>query len=143
MSCFDYLIADECVISPEEEKYYTESILRVPGCYLSFEVTYPVPAVVPAPCLSRKYVTFGCLAPQYKITPQAVEAWSRILYDSPGSRLVLRNAALGMPSNRQFVHDLFGRFSVGPKRVQLRGPAEHYEFLKTYADVDIALDTFP
>jgi predicted O-linked N-acetylglucosamine transferase (SPINDLY family) len=143
MNCFDYLIGDECVILPEEEAFYTESLVRIPGCYLPFEVTYPVPDVTAPPCPARKYVTFGCLAPQYKITTQVVEAWSRILRNTPGSRLVLRNVAIGMPSNRQFVHELFGKFSVAPERVQLLGPAEHYEFLQTYAEMDIALDTFP
>ena len=41
---YDYLIGDDLVIPPEEEKFYCEKIVRVPGSYLTFEVTYPVPA---------------------------------------------------------------------------------------------------
>src|ERR1035438_6275817 len=37
---YDYLIGDHVVIPPEEEKFYCEKIVRVPGSYLTFEVTY-------------------------------------------------------------------------------------------------------
>jgi hypothetical protein len=42
--------------------------VRVPGGYLTFEVTYPVPPVVDPPWLTNGTITFGCLASQYKIT---------------------------------------------------------------------------
>jgi predicted O-linked N-acetylglucosamine transferase (SPINDLY family) len=143
LDAFDYLIGDPQVIPPGEECYYGERIVRVPGCYLTFEVTYPVPEVAPAPCLERGRLTFGCLAPQYKITPQVAEAWSRILRGSPGSRLVLKNGTLGSAGNRCFLQDLFACLGIGPERLDLDGPAEHFEFLRRYAEIDIALDTFP
>jgi predicted O-linked N-acetylglucosamine transferase (SPINDLY family) len=41
---------------------------------------------------------------------------------------------------------LIGAFAYGgisPDRLRLLGPAAHYEFLETYSEIDIALDTFP
>jgi predicted O-linked N-acetylglucosamine transferase (SPINDLY family) len=143
MDCFDFIIGDEHVIPAAEERFYSESVLRVPGCYLTFEVTYPVPEVTPPPCLPRGPLTFGCLAPQYKITEQVIEAWARILHGSPGSRLVLKNVVLRSPENRIFLQEAFGRLGVQPERLELDGPAEHYAFLEKYAAIDIALDTFP
>jgi predicted O-linked N-acetylglucosamine transferase (SPINDLY family) len=143
ISTFDYLIGDEHVIPREEEPFYTERVVRVRGSYLTFEVTYPVPDVVPPPCLAAGTVTFGCLAPQYKITPQVLEAWSRILRECPSSRLVLKNVVLGCQAAREFVHGLFAEFGVPSERVELDGPAEHYRFLERYNDIDVALDTFP
>ncbi len=143
MDGFDYLIGDKHVIPSEEERFYTERVVRVPGSYLTFEVNYPVPDVVPPPCLKGGALTFGCLAPQYKITTEVVEAWSRILKESPGSRLILKNVVLGNPAARDLVRDLFARFGVPADRVDLDGPAEHFTFLERYHDVDIALDTFP
>ncbi len=103
LSGFDYIIGDHHVIPPEEDIFYTERIVRVPGNYLTFEVTYPVPEVAPAPCLRRGGLTFGCLAPQYKITTEVVEAWSRILRECPGTRLLLKSVVLGQPEAREFV----------------------------------------
>jgi predicted O-linked N-acetylglucosamine transferase (SPINDLY family) len=141
--CFDAVFADECVIPVGEERFCTEPVVRVPACYLAFEVGYPVPDVTPPPCLSRGHVTFGVLAPQYKITPQAVSVWSRILTANGESHLVLRNTLLGTESGREYVRGLFDRSGVAAGRVELRGPAEHFDFLATYGDVDLALDSFP
>src|SRR5262249_34033933 len=102
-ACYDALVGDAHVIPPGEEGFYTEKILRVPGSYMTFQVLYPVPDVVPPPCRERGYLTFGCLAPQYKITTEVIEAFSRILKESPGTRLVLKNAVLALPSGRDFV----------------------------------------
>ena len=41
MSGFDYLIGDEHVIPAEEERFYSEKILRVPGSYLTFRRELP------------------------------------------------------------------------------------------------------
>lgn len=143
MDAFDYLVGDRHVIPPEEDVFCTERVVRVPGSYMTFEVAYRVPDVAPAPCLKRGALTFGCLAPQYKITSEAVESWSRILSACPGTRLLLKSTALGKAETRAFVIGLFDRTGVPADRLVLEGPAGHYEFLGRYADIDLALDTFP
>jgi protein O-GlcNAc transferase len=143
MAAYNYVIGDDQVIPPEEEKFYCEKILRVPGSYLTFDVSYPVPPVVDPPCLTTGAITFGCLAPQHKINSAVIHTWCRILQEVPNSRLVLRNGVLDSPGNRGFVHDLFGKHNIPPERVLLRGRIDHYEFLQTYDEIDIVLDTFP
>jgi protein O-GlcNAc transferase len=115
----------------------------VPGSYLTFEVTYPVPPVADPPCLANGAMTFGCLAPQYKINNEVIGAWCRILQQVPNSSLILKNGALASPGARQFVHGLFEQHEISPGRVRLGGPSSHYQFLETYGEIDIALDTFP
>jgi len=143
MRAFDYLIADHEVVPPEEEKFYCEKILRVPGSYLSFEVTYAVPPVAGPPCAAKGAITFGCLATLYKINPGVIAAWSSILRQAPHSSLILKNAAMRSPGNREFAHDLFREQGIGRERVRLEGPSAHLEFLKQYDEIDVALDTFP
>ena len=143
ITSYDYLIGDDVVIPPEEERFYCEKIVRVPGSYLTFDVTYPVPTVADPPCLTNRAITFGCLASQYKITTEVIAAWSRVLRQVPNSSLFLKNGALVSAGAQQFVHDLFERHHVSPKRVRLEGPSDHYQFLEAYGEIDIALDTFP
>jgi predicted O-linked N-acetylglucosamine transferase (SPINDLY family) len=143
LDCYDCLIGDREAIPKSEEKLYREPIIRVPGSYLTFEVGYPTPPVSRAPCRTSGKFTFGCLAPQYKITPQVVRVWSLILQQAPRSSLLLRNAALGAPDVLQFVHSLFAAHGIAPDRIRLEGPADHYQFLRTYDEIDLALDTFP
>jgi predicted O-linked N-acetylglucosamine transferase (SPINDLY family) len=143
MACYDYLIGDEHVVLPEEEQYYTENVLRLPCCYLTFEILYPVPDVADPPVRTVGNLTFGCLASQYKITPQVVETWSEILNRSPGARLFLKNSTLGNEANREFLLRRFAQYGVPPERVETEGPSEHYQFLAAYDRIDVALDTFP
>ncbi|MBZ5620285.1 MAG: tetratricopeptide repeat protein [Acidobacteriia bacterium] len=143
MPCYDYLVGDHEMITPSEEKFYSEKIVRVPGSHMTFEVTYPVPPVAKPPCVALRAITFGCLAPQYKITKEAVAAWSTILQQVPDSSLMLKNGTLGSPGNRKFVHGLFETHNIPAERVRLDGPSDHYRFLKTYDEIDVALDTFP
>jgi protein O-GlcNAc transferase len=143
MTCFDYLIGDEHVISADEEQFYTEKIVRVPGCYLTFDVRYRVPDVSDAPSGKAGHITFGCLASQYKITPAVVEVWSRILAGSPSSRLFVKNTALGEKANRTHLAGRFRQHGIGEDRLEFDGPAEHFDFLAAYSRIDIALDTFP
>ncbi|HTU32908.1 MAG TPA: tetratricopeptide repeat protein [Candidatus Acidoferrum sp.] len=140
---FTHIIGDAEVIPPSEERFYTERVLRVAGSYLAFSVLYPVPRVVPPPCLRNGYLTFGCLAPQYKITPGVIDAFARILRGAPSARLLLKSSFLRDSANRAAVLEKFSRKGIRRERLRLEGPEEHYKFLKAYGRVDVALDTFP
>jgi len=143
MPCYDYLIGDNQVIDPDEERFYVEKIVRVPGSYLSFNVEYPAPDVADPPSRGAGRLTFGCLASQYKITPQVVETWSRILAGTPASKLFLKNTSLGSEANRAHLAARFGRHGISADRLDMEGPAEHFDFLSAYSRVDLALDPFP
>jgi predicted O-linked N-acetylglucosamine transferase (SPINDLY family) len=143
MVCYDYLVGDEHVVLPGEEEFYSERVLRLPCCYLTFEVSYPVPDVVDPPVRTAGALTFGCLASQYKITPQVVQTWSEILKRVPGTKLFLKNSTLGRDANREFFFRRFERCGIPRERIEAEGPSEHYQFLAAYGRMDIALDTFP
>ena len=80
---------------------------------------------------------------QYKITEKVIDAWSAILNSTPGSRLLIRNAALDKQSNLQYLRSQFVNRGIADERISLEGPASHFEFLETYNRIDIALDAFP
>jgi protein O-GlcNAc transferase len=140
---FDYLIGDAHMIRPEEVPFYTERVVFADGSYLTFRVDYPVPEVAPPPCIERGYVTFGCFASQYKLTDEVLAVFAEILRRCPGSRLLLKNADLGVASTCQYVLDKLSRLGVAADRITLSGPAEHFAFIDAYREVDVALDTFP
>ena len=143
MSCFDFLIGDHEVIPPEEEPFYSETIQCVSHSYLTFSVDYPVPAIAELPSLTNSRFTFGCLGSQYKITSEVIEAWSRILTASPASRLLLKNKRLGTKAASEFIENQFRKYGVLPDQLQFESPENHFNFLKAYNKVDVALDTFP
>lgn len=143
MDAFDYLIGDHVVLAPGDESDYSEKLVRLGGCYLAFGVGYPVPEVSALPCLDGRPFTFGSLASMYKLTPQVIAVWSRVLTQLPASRLLLRNQGLRSAANRQHLAERFARHGIGEDRLQLQGPTDHFEFLQTYDSIDLALDPWP
>jgi protein O-GlcNAc transferase len=140
---FDYAIGDAVVLPMSEERFYAERILRVDGSYLAYSVLYPVPDVALAPCALSGRITFGCFAPNYKITGEVVAAFASILRSVPGARLILKNKCLENAGNLATMHGRFQTHGVREGQLICEGPAEHFEFLKTYERIDVALDTFP
>jgi protein O-GlcNAc transferase len=139
----DCVIGDAAVIPPEEERFCVERVRRVPHTYLAFDMFYPVPDVAPPPCALTGSVTFGSLVSAYKITGEVIASWSRILRGVPGSRLLLRNRALDHASNRADFMARFAANGIDTARLILEGGGDHFEFLRTYGRIDIALDAFP
>jgi len=143
IAAFDWIVGDDAVVPATEAQYYTETIHRLPGSYLAFEILYPVPDVAPPPSAVLGWVTFGCLGAQYKLTDAVLAAFARILAGAPAARLFIKNGALEDASTRADLLHRLRSAGVAESRVTLAGRSEHYEFLEAYGLVDIALDTFP
>jgi len=56
---------------------------------------------------------------------------------------VLLNGGLEKAAEREYLLQQFASHAVEPGRLELLGRAPHFEFLETYGQIDIALDTFP
>ena len=87
----DYIIADGTVIPPGEEEYYTEQVVRLPGCYqvndAKREMAEPPSR---ADCgLPEQDFVFCSFNSCYKLTPSTFEEWMAILAAVPGSVLWL------------------------------------------------------
>ena len=141
MPGIEWLIGDDVVIYPEEERFYTERIIRLKQSYLTFQVAYATPDIEAT--ADDEPFTFGCLGSAYKITPEVRAAWIRLLGETNGTRLLVRNTLLGEECHRKWFLDFFTNNGIDSERVMLLGPAEHQEFLRTYGRIDLALDTFP
>lgn len=143
MAAMDYLIVDPRVAPPEEQAPFAEQALRLPGCYLTYEIPDYAPAVATAPCVARGYVTYGCFNAVSKVGLPVVSAWSEVLRRNPTARLVMKTRAFGDDASRRLYQQHFERCGVSRERVDLVGPSAHQEVLPYYSEVDIALDPFP
>ena len=90
-----------------------------------------------------KHLTFGCLNNYAKITDRTLLLWRSIMEKVPDSRLILQNKLASLPdfAGRQFIVRRLGAMGFDTARVECRPYSPDY--LKTYADIDIALDTEP
>lgn len=139
----DYVLANNDLAPPGTEAHYTENIIRLPGWHASFDPPPNAPAVGPLPAAENGFITFGCFNNPTKLNDDVVASFARILSRVPGSRLKLQYKSLRDASLQSRLRAAFVAQGIIEGRVDISGYAPQPEFLASYNDVDIALDTFP
>jgi protein O-GlcNAc transferase len=143
LEAIDYLITDPVSTAADTGQRFAERLLLMPAVRLCFTAPPFAPEVAPLPALSRRQVTFGCFTRSDKIGPNVLEVWARILAAIPDSRLVLKSETLRFPEVCRRFEATFGDRGIDPGRLELRTASSYEAMLAQYADVDIALDSFP
>lgn len=138
-----YRITDGIADPPgASDALHTETLVRLASPFLCYRPPPDAPPV--AERVTSEGVVFGSFNTVAKLTEPMVEVWSRILLAVPGSRVLLKAALLQNDRARDRVLAHFARAGVAADRVELRGWSSGRDtHLSAYADVDIALDTFP
>ncbi len=144
LAAMDYRITDRVLDPPEGGPLpFSEQPLRLPRCWWSFAVPppmVPIPAVVPPPCTGSGVISFGSLNNFVKVNEGLRELWAQLVASVPGSRLVLHiketRARLGLL-------EFFAERGVASDRISLIGYQNGPDYMATYGQIDIALDTTP
>ncbi len=141
--CFDFRLSDATIDPAGSESCSSEALLRLPGGMFCYRPG-ATPDVAPPPALARGFVTFGSFNNFSKAGPHTLRLWRDVLHAVPGSRLRLKAGAFQRRGNRDFVARRFAALGVGAERIEFSpwqpDPQRH---LAAYAEIDIALDTFP
>lgn len=140
----DYIIADHVVIPPENQVFFSEKIAYLPNSYMVDDSgRLPSDKIFSRSDfgLPENKFIFCCFNNAYKFNPQILEAWSKILLNSPNSIIWLTE------NNAEFVKNIlyeFSKLGINPERVifakRLESMADH---LARYHLVDLFLDTHP
>ena len=139
LDCFDYFLSDETCAG--DENFFSEKVLKLPHSHFCHEPpTNLAPAKFP-PCVKNNFVTFGSFNQFQKITDSILRAWKKILDAVPDSRLILKHKVFDTEDGKIFVGGRLKDLGFDVARVEMRGFSS--DWLAQYADVDIALDTFP
>lgn len=138
----DYLIADKNLIFEDEEKYYSEKILKLPdvwNCHSGFQFKRQKPYL---PFEKNKFITFGSFNNFLKISDEVIRTWSKILKEVKNSKLVLKSSFSYQTKN---IISKFKNYGVD-KQLEFfdrQNYSKVEDHLKLYNNIDIGLDTFP
>jgi predicted O-linked N-acetylglucosamine transferase (SPINDLY family) len=142
----DYWITDEALHPSDTPELTSETIWRLPRCYLTYENYLDTPAVSPLPFEKTGLITFGSFNNTRKVTPETLDVWCEILKAVPNSRLFLKaiHQAGGDPRVQENIINDFAQRGISADRLFIQGKFldDQAHFL-SYNNVDIHLDPFP
>jgi protein O-GlcNAc transferase len=143
LGAIDYVLMDESSVPQGEECWFSEAVVRLPHGRFCYAPPDYAPDPAPPPALHRGYVTFGSFNNLTKVGSDVVKLWADVLRATPTSRLIVKWKSLDRETVRRRLLDGLIGAGVAEERIELRGASLHQVMLAQYADVDIALDTFP
>ena len=135
------------VIRPSTQKYYTEKLLFMDKCFLSYTPSVGMdnlPSLVDIqPCTKNNYLTIGSFNRYNKINDDVIELWESILETCPNVRFIIKTKEfLTEKLNKQFLGTWKNQKLLD--RIEILPYADLYTgHLLDYNLMDIALDSFP
>lgn len=144
LDVMDYRLTDELADPAGREAWYTEKLLRLPGCFLCYKPLPEAPEVASLPALEKGYVTFGSFNNLPKINEKVIALWAELLRSIPSARLFIKSPPLTDAVTCERYYGLFEAQGISRERIELIGrTASQAEHLDLYKRLDIALDPFP
>lgn len=144
VKAIQYRITDNIADPEGQDEYYSEQLCRLPGCFLTYKPGENSPEVSEPPVIKNAYITFGSFNNLAKINDSVINVWSEVLKKLANSRLLIKNPSLTDVTTREAYVEKFKQCGIEDKRIKLIGHTPtRYQHLSMYADIDIALDTFP
>jgi len=137
-----YIIADDVIIPPRLERFYSETVLRLP-CYQPLDRQRLVSETRPTRAelgLPEDAIVFCCFNEPRKITAETWDSWMRILVAVPDSVLWLLIPA-GVTRGR--LGELAEAAGVSRDRLIFADRRSNADHLARYPLADVVLDSFP
>ncbi|MDZ4851154.1 MAG: tetratricopeptide repeat protein [Pirellulaceae bacterium] len=139
----DYILADEYVLPSDQQPYFTEQIVHLPGCYQVNDSRHEISSSRPTrqrcdlPDDSFVFCSFNTC---YKITPEMFDVWMRLLRSVPQSVLWLPEQ---QPATTQNLRREAKIRNVAPERLVFAKQLPIAEHLARQVLADLFLDSFP
>jgi protein O-GlcNAc transferase len=140
IGAMDYRLSDPRLDPEVFESHYSERTLRLADSFWCYDPLTDQPAVNTLPAIERGYVTLGCLNNPCKLTDHTLRLWGAVMRALPAARLLL----MAPPGRhrRQLLQRLAAHEIAGT-RIDFHPFRPRGEYLRTYHDIDLGLDTFP
>jgi predicted O-linked N-acetylglucosamine transferase (SPINDLY family) len=122
------------------EAWHSERLYRLPRSLWCYRPPAAGEANARMPARQAGYITFGSMNNIAKVSGAAIKAWSAILKQVAGARLVMTGLSEGA---QRRMREQFEPAGIGGDRLQLYGRLETEAFHRVLGGIDLALDTFP
>jgi protein O-GlcNAc transferase len=139
----DYVIADEIALPFDQQPFFAEKIVHLPGCFLVTDDRQDIAPHTPSreeAGLPREGFVFCCFNNSYKLAKPVFEVWMRLLGAVPGSVLWLAESNPDMAVN---LRREAKRCSIAPERLVFAPRVPLPQHLTRQRLAGLFLDTLP
>jgi protein O-GlcNAc transferase len=139
----DYILVDDFIVPADQQPFFTERLVHLPGCYQVNDSRRAIAARTPSreECeLPETGFVFCSFNNSYKITPAMFDVWMELLNEVPGSVLWLLEGNPFVPANLRLEAEARG---VPGERLVFAPRLSLAEHLARHRLADLFLDTFP
>jgi protein O-GlcNAc transferase len=143
LDAIDYRFTDALADLPDSQQLYSEQLVFLPNGFLCYQPPDYAPSVSPLPADEKDYTTFGSFNNSCKLNSTIIGLWAEILRADQRSRLLLKIKAGEETEIADRYLRQFSQLGIDSGRVSILGWKSPIEHFRTYAQVDIALDTYP
>lgn len=143
LATMDYVLADPVSVPVDEERWFMETVWRLPHLRYCFSIPPKAPELSVSPCIHKQKITFGCYQNIIKINDDVLKLWASILKACPDANLRIQAHDFGNQTAKdRFIHRL-NQVDLDVTRVELVAGMTLEDYFASYAEVDVLLDTFP
>jgi predicted O-linked N-acetylglucosamine transferase (SPINDLY family) len=140
IAAMDYRLSDPRLDPDGFEAHYSERTIHLADSFWCYDPLATQPEVNGLPALERGHITLGCLNNPCKLTGATLALWGAVLRALPDSRLLLMAPA---GRHRRSLLARLDAQQIVPRRVDFVEFRPRADYLRTYHEIDFALDTFP
>lgn len=144
LSTMDIRITDDFSDIIDQEKYYSESIVKMPNSFLCFG-EFPNIPIEKHIIDDNETVKFGCFNSARKLNDTTISIWAKILKKNNNSKLILKSYLWSEKfTTNEILAKKFNQYGVENNRILfINRTQSREEHLALYNQIDIALDTLP
>lgn len=138
----DYIIADKTIIPEEQKKNYSEKVIYMPYCYQPNDNQREISSRSTLRTdhnLSDEHFVLCCFNNTYKITPEELNIWIKILHKNSNTILWLLDTN---ELYKQSLKQLFARNNLNYNRIRFAKRLSNSEHIERLRHADLFIDTF-
>ncbi|MDZ4852575.1 MAG: tetratricopeptide repeat protein [Pirellulaceae bacterium] len=139
----DYIIVDDYIVPPEQQAFYSERLVHLPGCYQVNDSQREISQSTPtrqACGLPEQGMVFCSFNNCYKFSPKMFDVWMTLLKNVPGSVLwLLESSRLAKENLSQEA----SKRAISTDRIVFAPKLPLAEHLARHRLADLFLDSFP
>jgi len=140
IGAMDYRFTDPRLDPTDVAGHYSERSVRLPDSFWCYDPLADEPKINSLPALERGHLTLGCLNNPCKLTEPTLALCGGVMRGLPGSRLLL----MAPPGrHRSRLLQRLAAQGIAAERVDFTPFRARAEYLRSYHDIDLGLDTFP